>query len=210
MTESLQNSQDQRRRRWWLAALPQLLGGVGSIYVGRPIRFVVLLMINAIGVLGLYHGYSGMMASTHVVIPLLVGVLLLMVFCFVDANRLAVRQRDYALRWYNRPWIYLTCSVAALAFGQIPELLEGKVERAVRLYTIPAGSMAPTLQIGDYVLTGMKAFDVREPRRGELAVFRLPSNPDTAPKDGLVTRFVRFLATDPGEAQTELPVQQTR
>src|SRR5262249_31621143 len=45
-------------------------------------------------------------------------------------------------------------------------------------YSIPAGSMSPTMITGDYVAAQLCAFADRLPERGEIAVFRRPGRID--------------------------------
>jgi len=45
----------------------------------------------------------------------------------------------------------------------------------IKLYSIPAGSMAPTLLIGDYVI----GFTISEPKRGDVVTYRMPKDPST-------------------------------
>jgi len=59
----------------------------------------------------------------------------------------------------------------------------------VEPFKIPSGSMLPTLLVGDFILVNkfthgirlpvinIKIFDVNQPRRGEVMVFRYPENP---------------------------------
>ena len=44
-------------------------------------------------------------------------------------------------------------------------------------FKIPSGSMRPTLIEGDRILVSKFLYHVREPRRGEIVVFRFPENP---------------------------------
>lgn len=45
-------------------------------------------------------------------------------------------------------------------------------------FQVPAGSMIPTLRIGDHFFADKAAYRRRAPRRGELAVFRSPESPE--------------------------------
>ena len=61
----------------------------------------------------------------------------------------------------------------------------------VQPFQIPSGSMEPTLEVGDFILVNKLAYGVRlpilhtkiapvgDPERGDVMVFRFPSNPDT-------------------------------
>ena len=50
------------------------------------------------------------------------------------------------------------------------------VRAALRIYTIPSASMVPTLEAGDHIVVTPYLF--REPRRGEVIVFRSLSDPN--------------------------------
>ncbi len=48
----------------------------------------------------------------------------------------------------------------------------------VQAYSIPSGSMVPTLQVGDRIFVEKLSYKVRAPRRGEIVVFEHPKEPD--------------------------------
>jgi signal peptidase I len=45
-----------------------------------------------------------------------------------------------------------------------------------RLFNLPAGSMIPTLHSGDVVLAAMHTWQIPQPRRGDLTLFKLPKD----------------------------------
>lgn len=51
---------------------------------------------------------------------------------------------------------------------------------AVQTYSIPSGSMSPTLQAGDHILVTPygRFFQAHSPQRGDVVVFRSPFHPD--------------------------------
>jgi signal peptidase I len=53
------------------------------------------------------------------------------------------------------------------------------VERPVRIFSIPGGSMEPTLRTGERVFADMQAFELVAPTPGDIALFRLPRDPST-------------------------------
>ena len=44
----------------------------------------------------------------------------------------------------------------------------------VQAFTIPSGSMSPTLAIGDYILVNKFIYRLRDPSRGDIIVFKYP------------------------------------
>lgn len=68
-----------------------------------------------------------------------------------------------------------------------------------RVYAIPSLSMAPTLQPGDQiVVTPFRAPFAREPRRGDVVVFRSPSGRDELLVKRIVATPGDLIATDAG------------
>lgn len=85
----------------------------------------------------------------------------------------------------REPWLFET------AHGFFPVLAVVWVLRSfiAEPFTIPSGSMIPTLQVGDYVLVNKFSYGLRlpvlgteivaiaTPQRGDVMVFRFPANP---------------------------------
>ena len=65
----------------------------------------------------------------------------------------------------------------------------------VAAFYIPSESMVPTLEIGDRVLVNKIIYDLREPRRGEIVVFRADTGFGApAEEPSLLDRVVEFLS----------------
>jgi signal peptidase I len=165
-----------RPRRWWIAAPLNLLSafGVGYLYVGRPWRALIGVATTVICGAILWHGLNGWLAEPWVVFAIAASLLLFVLALAVDAALIARRSRDFALRWYNRWWVYaglLVVGLAAVAFFDL--------QRSVRPFTTSSASMEPTLRIGEQFMVDMRAFDNRQPERGDVAVFKLPRPPET-------------------------------
>lgn len=116
----------------------------------------------------------------------------------IDAYRIARTCRDHFQGpWYSRWWGTLAvCLAIVLAVLGVRALV-------VEPYRIPAGSMLPTLEIGDYIVvdkhryglrlpfTGIRIWPGEEPRRGDVVVFRYPVDP------GLI--YIKRLIGRPGD-----------
>ena len=163
-----------RRKRWWLAGLLNLLGGlgVGYLYVGRPVRFFVAAAGTFITAFLLWHGLGGWLARPWIAIVLLLIWFAVFLFFVIDAALIARRTEQFATRWYNRWWLYSAVVVAGWAAMSLVD-----VRRSVRSFVIPSASMEPTLHVGDRFIVDMRTYDGREPERGDLIVFKLPRDP---------------------------------
>ena len=173
-TADAQSPPSGRRRRPWLAALLSFLCvGVGQLYNGAPKRAVVLygifLSTEAVALLITRLTAPDVTAVASVLAMLLAG-LGLRIFAGVDAFRQARRAGMSVLHRYQRGWIYGAGLLATIA----GENLIGRPSAAWKPYSTPSVSMAPTIQAGDYFVTERGYFHRHHPRRGELAIFRLP------------------------------------
>jgi signal peptidase I len=111
---------------------------------------------------GAFTTFAGMVTVVALVFAYLL-------FSAVDAALAARRAepfvpRPYA-RWYGIAGLLVLCS--------LPSLLSLPASR-VRAFKVPSGSMEPTLLIGDSMIADMKAWERREPERGDLVLHRSP------------------------------------
>jgi signal peptidase I len=165
-----------RPRRWWIAGPLNLLSafGVGYLYVGRPWRALIAVATTVLWVAILWHGVNGWLAEPWIVFAIGASLLLLVLALMVDAALIAWRSSNFALHWYNRWWLYAAIVLVGQAGMAFVDL-----HRSVRPFTMPAGSMEPTLRVGEHFMVDMRAFDSRLPERGDVVVFRLPRSPET-------------------------------
>ena len=144
------DSEDRTRRRW-IAALLGLLGpGLGHLYVGRP-RTALLALTLVVIALATFP--SLVLALTlrpvNVVLVWFVPLLLLIGVPWWSATAAARVPKPYRLRAYNRWYIYF-----ALWIGYVVVLETGVrplVRNRLEAFRIPSASMAPALQVGDYL-----------------------------------------------------------
>jgi signal peptidase I len=180
------------RRRWWVALPLSFLGGVGYLYVGRPGRFVFLIVLSIVSQAVITHGLWGKLSEPSVFLGVIAVNLLILIALIIDVSVIAVRERHYRLRWYNRWWVYLLLFVlTGVASFLLLERIIGRSDFAVRNFVIPSGSLIPTLQVGDYVITDLRAYEHGDPHYGDLVIFKLP-------RDGK-TDYVKRIVSLPGD-----------
>lgn len=161
-----------RRRRPWLAALLTLfVPGLGHLYAGEPKRGLAIYLGNMVLIAGFL--VSGVAKTFAGLIAFIAAVLLYLLWAIWDAARVARPKGDYALRPYNRWYVYLAV-VLAVSLLVSPGLL---ALSPVRSFKILSGSMEPAVLIGDRVYADLTAYRSAGPARGDLAIYTSPENP---------------------------------
>lgn len=154
--------------------------GLGHVYAGAARKGILLFFIPQfiffcalVSLLLLVPNTFGITASMAVV-AVYFGFYL---YCVVDAVRIANRGRsDYALKNYNRWYIYILCWILA-SFVLQPALSGTTKATLLQAYRMPSGSMTPGLEIGDYFLVKKKWLVGSSIDRGDIVVFPYPEDP---------------------------------
>ncbi len=166
-----------RKRRWWQALL-SVLAGAGYLYVGRPRRYCSWLLFNLL-LLGLWFAGPGSLLSKPAVLAAVVMLALLVnAAMLLDVIRLAIRQPEYQLQWFNRWWVYLVSLVMWTVISSVPDITGPEV-LAVRTFSIPSASNVPTMLVGDHITGDPSAYNETDPQRGDVVVFKLPKGTNT-------------------------------
>lgn len=164
------------RRKWWIAALLTLfLGGTGYLYAGHPKRFAffVTIALFLAAIFGLIGFRSGINPQT-ILVFVFVSILAL-ALAFIDSSVVAYKQINYKKQWFNKWWVYVICY---LLLAGITQLTNYKSFTAIHSFYIASLSMEPALVKGDYVWVDTYAYSKSSPKRGDIAVFRLPKKPN--------------------------------
>ena len=155
--------------------LSAFVPGLGQIFNGQMLLGVALFAFYALwvfsaGVFRLLYSFPSAISYA----------LVLWIFVFsvaIHAVRVAIRQvrndsvsrkgwRSYALS------TVMVCIIAVMVSGNnFPERILG-----VHAYKIPAESMSPTLVSGDRLMVDMRYYKTNRPKRGDVAVYRMPEN----------------------------------
>lgn len=191
-----------------LAALLSLgLPALGQYYAGNPQR--------ALRLIGIYLGMlaAGLSMVWYILAPdtsvtftfsavfivLNIAAVGFAIFIIVDAYFEAKRfnQNNNLERRLSRGKKALLIAGMIFLFFVPPvqfifKILTGYVrDNVVGAYTMPAGSMSPTLQVGDRILADKVIYKISKPQRGDLMVFKYPEDPSR--------NFVKRLIASGGE-----------
>lgn len=167
----------EKGRNPWIAGILTFFGvGLGHLYVGEARRglflFFVAQVVLIAAALPLIYYYPGVSIFLGIV---LIGFLFF--FCSLfDAIRLAIRKRSaYALKRYNKWYVYVGCSILAVFVLQ-PIVSSSIKSFIIQAYKIPAGSLEPTILRGDHILA-RKLLAVRQGiNRGDFVIFPYPED----------------------------------
>lgn len=161
-----------KERRPALAVfLSLVIPGLGQVYNGQLRRALVLY---AIFVLGTIVAFSALFISYHSFLIYFFGlfiVLGLRIFAVIDAFTGARRIGELELRRFNRWYVYVTVVL-------VTEVIFGFIDPSA-YYQIPSGAMKPTLVVGDRLVAKKVLFQSDEPERGDVIVFKKPSDNET-------------------------------
>jgi signal peptidase I len=162
-----------KKRKWWLAGLLSMIQpGLGQIYNGQIRRGVILFFMQLIVLVILLlvpMKYPSALALGAFFVVLLFVYISIILDAVFYARKLGDR---YQLKSYNRIFAYIGIYVVAF-------LISNTCSYTIRTYLvqafkIPAGSMEPTLLIGDHMLVDKSGSAVKNPHRGDLIVFEYP------------------------------------
>lgn len=177
----------KNRNPFLAAVLSILLPGLGQLYGGRLRRSVAIIGLALILTVGgkaivAVAAQVQSNAGLYACVALLITAFCLWVFALVDAIVVARRTGRVALAAYNRWYVYAGVFAASVVLASLPDFLPMP---SLRSYSVPAGSMQPTLRVGDSFTAATHAFDGRPPSRGDLVVFKRPGG-----KEDYVKRIV--------------------
>ncbi len=166
-----------KRRPWVALAMSTVMPGLGQIYCGRIIRGLVFTFLSLIPVLilqsGLALGFD--IVGPVVLIFALLATLIVPIVAITDSWYLAKHTRpDFSLKDYNRWYVYLllvlmeTSGSLGVAFNVRANYVEA--------FRIPTASMYPTLVPEDRFIANKTAYEMDQPVRGDIIVFRNPED----------------------------------
>jgi signal peptidase I len=175
----------KNRNPFLAAVLSILLPGLGQLYGGRlrrSVAIIVLALFLNVGGQAIVATQAQSNAGLYASVILLTTAFCLWVFAIVDAVVVARRTDRVALAAYNRWYVYAGVFAASVGIVSLPDFLPIP---SLRSYSVPSGSMQPTLLVGDLFEAATQVFDGRPPSRGDLVVFKRPGG-----KEDYVKRIV--------------------
>ena len=154
-----------------------LVLGLGQIYNGQ-IRKGIIIFFSFIVLYFFLVPVTGLIKHFNGLVILLIIVIIFYLIVILDSILVAIRKKEIVLKSYNQWYIYLLVIILINGFY----LIEGEFIRyeiwGVRAFSIPTGSMEPTLLVGDYLMVDLKYYEDKDPQLGDLIVFKYPRDPN--------------------------------
>ncbi|MBN2200869.1 signal peptidase I [bacterium] len=193
----MENKRAGSTRRWWLAGLlSYLVPGLGQVYNGQAGKGLLFnfLFTTWGGVVFAVLIRTLKLPVTAGSAAALTGLFLLglaaQLVVAIEAMRGAVRIGcGFTPRKYNTPLVY--AGVLAVCLTVQASLSSAIGEHILKAFRIPTGSMTPTLEPGDHVLSNQLYFTDHNPAAGDVVIFK-------SPEDGK-SNFIKRITGMPGD-----------
>lgn len=166
------NIKTKARNRFIAFFLSLIIPGLGQIYNGQPkkaaIFFCLLLIIPFLA------GMAHVAATFYGLAALFLTEITLRVYIIIDAVKKAKQQQDYSLKPYNTWYHHLLIAIGMLV---ILSFYDTKAILGLQTFIIPTTSNNPTMQVGDWVIADLKAYDNDQPDYGDIIAFSKADGP---------------------------------
>ena len=164
-------------RKLWISIVFTFLSiGLGHIYAGYAKRGIILYISQYLLILICYLILLNFLSIISLILILILG-LIYFVFCLVNVIKLTKENTvNYEPKKYNRWYVYVLLLLFIFLIPQpiTPETVKNNIFQA---YKIPAGSMKPTLLIGDRIFVKTDFASKSDVKKFDLIVFPFPENP---------------------------------
>lgn len=163
-----------RKRRSPIVAffLSIIMPGLGQMYNAQLLKGVIYHFLGYL--LLLFSSFSVICDSFQGMIIFLCGTILYYVFIFSDAIYIAIKIKFIDLKKYNKWYAYGLMLILGVSISYAyDDLIENRV-LGIKAYNIPAGSMIPSLLIGDHIIVDLR--NNTAPQKGDVIVFNFPDD----------------------------------
>ncbi len=177
----MENDAVKKRRRWWLAGLLSfLVPGLGQVYNGQETKgllfYVALSVWGGIFMFSFYYLIKPPATPVHFALIAFMAVVSLVFWLYIlfEAIRSAKRiSGNYILKGFNRWYVYvIVIIVIRLVNFSTGTVIVKKI--IFKAFKAPAGSMMPTIDVGDHFICDLSYYRLNNPERGDIIIFKWP------------------------------------
>jgi signal peptidase I len=143
-----------------------LIPGLGQFYNGQPAKAFILYAGTLF--IPLVFGISRLLTVFDGLVALLIVTLLFRIYVLVDAIIVARGLKTYRVKKYNAWYWYIGLCIVHISFSF---LFDFSALTGMKTYSIPSMGNSPVLEVGDFVMCDLRAFEEGEPQYGDLLAF---------------------------------------
>jgi signal peptidase I len=191
--------------------LTLLAPGLGHVYLGQARRGILLFCLILVADVLLMFALMGVLARFWMFAISLALLFGLWLFILVDAVKRAQRMQDYPQYNYNRWPVYAGTGALAWLVTALPCIYASHAKSLGHLgyFHATAASMEPTLRVGEVFMADATYYRSHPPRRGEVAVYVHPTQPNQHSARRIVAVEGDRIAVRGGNAVVNgIPVQE--
>ena len=163
------------RKKWIAVVLTLLTIGLGHIYSGELKKGVALFVLQHIIMLLSFFALKAAPTLSCLILMCTI-IFIYFIYCILSAYGAAKKNvRKYDLEKFNRWYFYLGLMILGLFIPQ-PLSTDFVRDNVAQTFKIPAGSMKPTLLIGDMFFAKTDLDSKTNLSRGDLIIFIYPED----------------------------------
>jgi signal peptidase I len=167
---------ETKNRKPILAAILSFITpGLGQLYNGQLKKgliyyLVIFLLSGILAMTGLQYQFYGLLA---LIICGISAELVVSAEAFFAARKI----KEITLNPYNKWYYYLLIVLLSNGIDYISSDIIKKELIGIKAYTIPSGSMIPTLLISDHMIVDLRHYKRAKPEKGDIIVFKNHEDP---------------------------------
>lgn len=165
----------KKRKPIAAAILSSVTPGLGQVYNGQVIKGLFLFLATNLFIVLL--SFTGLQFSFYGLIAIIMLSLFFWLAIVLEAFFAAKKIKEISLKPYNKWSVYLLIALATFGMDYVFTDFLLKNILGIQGYRLQTGSMQPTLQQGEYIMTNLKYYNSNTLQKGDLVVFKYPEDP---------------------------------
>ena len=167
---------ETKNRKPILAAILSFITpGLGQLYNGQwkkglVFYFLIFLISVLLALTGLQYQFYGLLA-------LIICGISAQLLVSADAFSAARKIKEITLNPYNKWYYYVLILLLSNGIDYVTGDIIKKELLGIKAYTIPSGSMIPSLLIGDRMIIDLNHYKKADPKKGDIIVFKGHEDP---------------------------------
>lgn len=163
-----------KKRYFLLSGLFSFLApGLGQLYNGQLKKGIVIILLLELFYFLIIPFFNLQYSFEGTVCFLLISIFIYL-FSIIDAIVNSIKQKTYALKKYNKSYIYISVILLSLISSF---LFDMESYLGVESFGNPTSAMEPSILVGDYIMADLDYYEYHDPKPGDVIIFDYPPQP---------------------------------